>query len=171
MSPGRVDATVTDAEDEVRDADRDTDADADTDAAPAEGERRNVVVRAAERFRARIRRNKVLNTTWRVAVSVVGAVVLLAGLVMMVTPGPGWLAIVLGFAILATEFVWARRALLRARHAAHVAKRKALDPRVRRRNQIVLAAVLVLAAAACITYLAVFGPMLPWNPVVLRELP
>lgn len=125
----------------------------------------------AERFRARIRGNKVLNTTWRVTVAVVGAVFLLVGLVMLVTPGPGWLAIVLGFAILASEFVWARRALRRAKRAARAAKDKALHPRVRRRNQLLLAAAIVLAAAAVVTYLVIFGPMLPWHPEVLRHLP
>jgi tellurite resistance protein TerC len=31
------------------------------------------------------------------------------GLVMVVTPGPGWLVIFLGLTLLAAEFVWARR--------------------------------------------------------------
>ncbi len=41
----------------------------------------------------------------------IGFTLLLAGLVMIVTPGPGWLTIVLGLAVLAAEFVWARRLL------------------------------------------------------------
>jgi uncharacterized protein (TIGR02611 family) len=36
---------------------------------------------------------------------------LLAGIVMLLIPGPGWLTIAAGLAILATEFPWARRAL------------------------------------------------------------
>jgi len=51
----------------------------------------------------------------RIAVTVVGFVVLLAGLVMMVTPGPGIVVILLGLAILATEWAWAERALDRAK--------------------------------------------------------
>jgi hypothetical protein len=31
--------------------------------------------------------------------------------VMIVTPGPGWLVILFGLGILAAEFVWARRLL------------------------------------------------------------
>jgi uncharacterized protein (TIGR02611 family) len=31
------------------------------------------------------------------------------GVIMLVTPGPGWLVIVLGLTLLAAEFVWARR--------------------------------------------------------------
>jgi uncharacterized protein (TIGR02611 family) len=51
----------------------------------------------------------------RIAVTVVGFVVLLAGLVMMVTPGPGIVVILIGLAILATEWAWAERALDRAK--------------------------------------------------------
>ena len=40
---------------------------------------------------------------------VVGFTLLLAGIVMIVTPGPGWLVILLGLGLLAAEFVWARR--------------------------------------------------------------
>lgn len=46
----------------------------------------------------------------RVAVTVAGFVVLLVGLAMLVLPGPGLLVVALGFAILATEFLWAWRA-------------------------------------------------------------
>jgi uncharacterized protein (TIGR02611 family) len=38
-----------------------------------------------------------------------GFTLLLIGVVMLVTPGPGWLAILLGLGLLAAEFVWARR--------------------------------------------------------------
>lgn len=58
---------------------------------------------------------------------VVGVAVLAVGVVMMVTPGPGILGIVLGLAILATEFAWAESALHRARRAADKAKEKALE--------------------------------------------
>lgn len=42
---------------------------------------------------------------------VFGFTLLLAGVVMLITPGPGWLAIFLGLAVLAAEYVWARRLL------------------------------------------------------------
>jgi uncharacterized protein (TIGR02611 family) len=38
-----------------------------------------------------------------------GFTLLLAGVVMFFTPGPGWLVIFLGLTLLAAEFVWARR--------------------------------------------------------------
>jgi uncharacterized protein (TIGR02611 family) len=40
---------------------------------------------------------------------VAGFTLLIAGVVMIVTPGPGWLVILLGLGLLAAEFVWARR--------------------------------------------------------------
>jgi uncharacterized protein (TIGR02611 family) len=40
---------------------------------------------------------------------VAGFTLLLAGVVMLVTPGPGWVVILLGLGLLAAEFVWARR--------------------------------------------------------------
>lgn len=42
-------------------------------------------------------------------VFIVGFAVVAVGLIMLVLPGPGWLAIFLGFAILATEFAFAER--------------------------------------------------------------
>ncbi len=42
-----------------------------------------------------------------------GFTLLAAGVVMLVTPGPGWLTIALGLAVLAAEYVWARRLLNR----------------------------------------------------------
>ena len=40
-----------------------------------------------------------------------GFTLLALGVVMIVTPGPGWLTILLGLGVLAAEFVWARRLL------------------------------------------------------------
>lgn len=52
---------------------------------------------------------------WAVrAVRVVGGFALLiAGVAMLALPGPGWLAIGLGLTLLASEFRWARRLLVR----------------------------------------------------------
>jgi tellurite resistance protein TerC len=38
-----------------------------------------------------------------------GFTLLALGLLMVFTPGPGWLVIFLGLTLLAAEFVWARR--------------------------------------------------------------
>jgi len=47
----------------------------------------------------------------RIMIFMVGTGVLMVGVVMIVAPGPAFLIIPLGLAILATEFVWARRLL------------------------------------------------------------
>ena len=54
----------------------------------------------------------------RLIVFVIGSTILIAGLLMLVLPGPGILVIIVGLAILATEFVWAERLLIRARERA-----------------------------------------------------
>jgi uncharacterized protein (TIGR02611 family) len=51
---------------------------------------------------------------WRVVVAIAGSAVIAAGFAMLVLPGPGLVAILLGLAILSTEFKWARRFLDRA---------------------------------------------------------
>jgi uncharacterized protein (TIGR02611 family) len=47
----------------------------------------------------------------RLIVAVIGFTVLLIGVALLVLPGPAVLVIPAGLAILATEFVWARRLL------------------------------------------------------------
>jgi uncharacterized protein (TIGR02611 family) len=54
----------------------------------------------------------------RVIVSVVGATVLLIGIALLVLPGPAFVVIPVGLAILATEYAWARRWLRKARQIA-----------------------------------------------------
>ena len=62
----------------------------------------------------------------RIAITVVGVVVLLAGLALLVLPGPGWLLIFVGLSILGTEYVWAQRLLRIAKQQANNAKDKIL---------------------------------------------
>jgi len=49
--------------------------------------------------------------TKRVLIAVAGGFVALLGLVLIPYPGPGWLIVFAGFAILATEFTFAQKAL------------------------------------------------------------
>ncbi|MGH9698255.1 MAG: PGPGW domain-containing protein [Candidatus Acidiferrales bacterium] len=58
---------------------------------------------------------KTLNQAKRFLKILFGFTLLALGVVMIVTPGPGWLTILLGLGILAAEFVWARRLLDRLR--------------------------------------------------------
>lgn len=52
---------------------------------------------------------KTPKTIRRVLVSIIGTLVIIAGCFMLVLPGPGWAAIFLGIAILASEFESANR--------------------------------------------------------------
>jgi uncharacterized protein (TIGR02611 family) len=54
----------------------------------------------------------------RIIVSVVGVTVLLIGIALLVLPGPAFIVIPIGLAILATEYAWARHWLKRARRIA-----------------------------------------------------
>jgi tellurite resistance protein TerC len=53
----------------------------------------------------------------RLVVAVVGATVLLIGVIMLVTPGPAIVVIPVGLAILSIEFAWARLWLKRMRQS------------------------------------------------------
>ncbi|WP_017588904.1 PGPGW domain-containing protein [Nocardiopsis ganjiahuensis] len=56
-----------------------------------------------------------LHLPWRVLVGTVGTVVILAGIAMLIVPGPGITSILLGLLVLSTEFRWAHRLLRPAR--------------------------------------------------------
>lgn len=62
---------------------------------------------------------KTLKQAKRVISVLFGFTVLLLGVIMLVTPGPGIPAIVVGLAILGTEFVWARRLLKKFKDGAN----------------------------------------------------
>ena len=54
---------------------------------------------------------RTLGQARRVIVIVIGFTVLLVGVAMVVLPGPAVVVIPVGLAILATEFIWARKFL------------------------------------------------------------
>lgn len=47
----------------------------------------------------------------RMAIGIAGSIVLVIGIIAIPYPGPGWLIVFTGLAILATEFAWAQRVL------------------------------------------------------------
>src|SRR5215213_3986413 len=51
----------------------------------------------------------------RLAVIVAGGLVVIVGLIMVPYPGPGWLTVFAGLAILSTELVWAQKLLRKSR--------------------------------------------------------
>jgi uncharacterized protein (TIGR02611 family) len=60
-------------------------------------------------------RSRTTRLVWRTGVGIVGAAVLITGIILVPYPGPGWLVVFAGLAILAVEFPWARRVLDYAR--------------------------------------------------------
>ena len=52
-----------------------------------------------------------LKMAWKLIVLIIGLTIILIGLIMLVTPGPAIIVIPIGLAVLASEFVWAKRIL------------------------------------------------------------
>lgn len=70
---------------------------------------RHPIRRMLSRLRARLDGHPRLRHGYRIAIGVFGALIALLGLVLVPLPGPGWLIVFLGLAVLGTEFRWARR--------------------------------------------------------------
>lgn len=66
--------------------------------------------------------NGALRHTKRVIISVVGFTVLFIGIAMIILPGPAFIVIPLGLAILAGEFVWAKKLLDKVKSGVKGAK-------------------------------------------------
>jgi uncharacterized protein (TIGR02611 family) len=88
---------------------------------------------------------------WRVVVTTLGVAIVLAGVAMLVFPGPGWAAIFLGLAVLATEYAWAHRLLVATKDRAQGAASSVFAPENRKRT-VVLTAIVVLLVAAIVSW-------------------
>ncbi|WP_329436054.1 MULTISPECIES: TIGR02611 family protein [unclassified Streptomyces] len=115
--------------------------------------------RAPEFIKAR----RALHLSWQVGVFVVGLAVVVAGVIMLPLPGPGWLVIFGGMAIWATEFVWAQLVLRWTKRKVTEATQRALDPAVRRRNIILTSVGVVIIAVLVAIYVWKFGFEMPWK--------
>ena len=74
-----------------------------------------------ERWREGLRERRTTNAAYRALVGVTGGVVLVAGIIAIPYPGPGWAIVFIGLAILASEFVWAHHTLKFAKGRSHLA--------------------------------------------------
>jgi uncharacterized protein (TIGR02611 family) len=63
-------------------------------------------------FRQRVRSTRTGRLTLQAVFAVIGGAVVVLGIILIPFPGPGWLIVLAGLAILAVEFVWAQRLLL-----------------------------------------------------------
>ena len=70
----------------------------------------------------------------RIAIAIVGFTVLLLGVIMIVTPGPAFIMIPGGLAILGLEFAWARHWLKKARRTISNQAAKARYNQVEKRR-------------------------------------
>ena len=97
---------------------------------------------------------------FRIGFGLVGLVVLIGGVIMLVTPGPAFVLIPIGLAMLSLEFVWAERLLEKSLEQAQIAQEKAAQTT---RTQRILGAVAgLLALAAFILALLWWDiPLLP----------
>ena len=104
-------------------------------------------------------RNPVTGLLTKVVVTVVGILVIVAGIVMLVAPGPGIVGIILGLAILATEWAFAERWMNGMKeYAARAAERaRGMDPDVRRRRLLLTGVAVVVVVGGVLGYLFAYG--------------
>lgn len=96
----------------------------------------------------------------RIAVTVVGTVILAVGVVLLVAPGPGLLVILLALIVFAAEYEWARRHLAAIRVRARSAADKAAASRV-----ATAAAILFGIGAIGLGAVLIFTDVLPLSGV------
>jgi uncharacterized protein (TIGR02611 family) len=96
----------------------------------------------------------------RVLFAMAGATLLLGGIAMLVLPGPAFVVLPLGLFLLALEFTWAERALVRSLTQAERARARAAG--TTRTQRMLTAAAAAMAAAGAVLW-AVLGdiPLLP----------
>jgi uncharacterized protein (TIGR02611 family) len=104
--------------------------------------------RLREQRERHLQRPKVIRVLYIVA----GFTLLLAGLAMLITPGPAFVVIPIGLAILSLEFAWAERLLDTAIEKGEVAKKKASETTLKQRILTVIAGTLACAAVVAWAY-------------------
>ena len=109
-------------------------------------------------------RHPALDLAYRLVVGVIGTAVVLAGIALIPLPGPGWLIVFAGLALLATEFAWAGRLLDFARSKVRGWTDWVTRQSVPVRAAIGLGSLIVLGAAVWL-YLATQG-VPGWLPSV-----
>ena len=96
----------------------------------------------------------------RFAFAAVGIALVVAGLIMLITPGPAFVIIPVGLAILSLEFAWAGRLLDKSLEKADDAKRKAQE--ASRTQKLLSVAATVCAVAAAVVVVVLYdlpGPL------------
>jgi uncharacterized protein (TIGR02611 family) len=115
-------------------------------------------------FRDFLRRHRGLDVAYRAAVGVLGFAIIIAGIALIPLPGPGWLIVFAGLALLATEFTWAERLLHYGRNKLRSWTDWVGDQPLWVRGLIGLAGLALIAGLAW-SYTAIYG-VPGWLPVV-----
>ena len=100
------------------------------------------------KLRARQAEHRRRGRLYRWAFVLVGVLILLVGIAMLALPGPAFVVIPIGLAILSLEFVWAERLLERALVKGEEARRKAADATPVQKALSAAAVACAIAAAA-----------------------
>lgn len=108
-------------------------------------EMRSLRERVADaKWRRRLAARRSTNHAYRVAVGIVGGLIVAVGLLTIPLPGPGWLTVIAGLVVLASEFMWAERLLeFTKKHVARWTGWVAAQP-------VWVRLLLALATAACV---------------------
>jgi uncharacterized protein (TIGR02611 family) len=123
-------------------------------------ERRPDEPELVRKLRARQAEHKQRGRLYRWAFVLVGIAVLCVGIAMLVLPGPAFVVIPVGLAILSLEFAWAEHLLETALIKGEEAKRKATE--ASRAQKALTAAAIVCAAAAALAAALLWDiPILP----------
>ena len=112
------------------------------------------------RLRAQREQHRDRSRVVRVLFVLVGFTLLLAGVAMLVAPGPAFVVIPIGLAILSLEFRWAENMLEKSLEQADKAAQKASETT---KTQRILAGVATALGIAAVVVWAVWGdiPLLP----------
>ena len=114
------------------------------EAAPGEKKRPDLI----EKLEAKRAEHLNRGIFYRIMFGVTGAIVVLAGVAMLVLPGPALIVIPIGLAMLALEFAWAEKMLELALERAEVATNKVKETSRRQRIFGIVAGALGAAAFA-----------------------
>jgi uncharacterized protein (TIGR02611 family) len=123
-------------------------------------EQRRPRPKLVEKLEARRETHRERSRLFRIVFGIVGGLILIGGLVMLVTPGPAFVLIPIGLAMLSLEFMWAERLLEKSLVQAQIAQEKAAQAT---RTQRILGLIAgLLALAACVLAILWWDiPLLP----------
>ncbi len=128
--------------------------------APAEAPGAPPKPKIVQRLQAQRAKHKSRGVPFRAATAVAGFLVVALGILALPFPGPGWLIIFIGLAVLSLEFTWAGRALDWL--LEQVARFQQRVQRASPGERLAMVLVLVVIAAAILAW-AYFGdiPLIP----------